>query len=110
MKKGLYILSKVKKYHGEKIFCSHLIKTKDVLFDVNKLTSGDINKEKFKSSYADFFGGVVDEKFKFNNYDIFQYKQFQHLNYTEIIRKEYYYFIQKKVEYKKIRTMQRICA
>ena len=32
------------------------------------------------------------KKFKFNN--IFQYKKFQHLNYAEFIRKEYYNFIQ----------------
>ena len=95
-KKGLYILSKVTKHRGEKIFRTQLTKTKEELFDVNKLTLEDAfrryQQKKFQSSYTDFFGGVVDEKFKFNN--IFQYKKFQHLNYAEFIRKEYYNFIQ----------------
>ena len=95
-KKGLYILSKVTKHRGEKIFRTQLTKTKEELFDVNKLTLDDAfrryQQKKYQSSYTDFFGGVVDEKFKFNN--IFQYKKFQHLNYAEFIRKEYYNFIQ----------------
>ena len=94
-KKGLYILSKVTKHRGEKIFRTQLTKTKEELFDVNKLTLEDAfrryQQKKYQSSYTDFFGGVVDEKFKFNN--IFQYKKFQHLNYAEFIRKEYYNFI-----------------
>ena len=95
-KKGLYILSKVTKHRGEKIFRTQLTKTKEEKFDVDKLTLDDAfrryQQKKYQSSYTDFFGGVVDEKFRFNN--IFQYKKFQHLNYAEFIRKEYYNFIQ----------------
>ena len=95
-KKGLYILSKVTKHRGEKIFRTQLTKSKEEKFDVDKLTLDDAfrryQQKKYQSSYTDFFGGVVDEKFRFNN--IFQYKQFQHLNYAEFIRKEYYNFIQ----------------
>lgn len=95
-KKGLYILSKVVKYKGEKMFRTQLIKTKEEQFDVSKLTLEEAFKryqqKKCQSSYSDFYGGSVDQKFKYNN--ILQYKQFQHLNYAEFIKKEYHYYIQ----------------
>lgn len=95
-KKGLYILSKVIKYKGEKMFRTQLIKTKEEQFDVSKLTLEDAfrryQQKKCQSSYSDFYGGAVDQKFKYNN--ILQYKQFQHLNYAEFVKKEYHYYIQ----------------
>ena len=95
-KKGLYILSKVIQHRGEKIFRTQLTKTKEEKYDVNKLTLEEAfrryQQKKMQSSYTDFFGGSVDEKFRYNN--IFQYKQFAHLNYAEFIKKEYYPYIQ----------------
>ena len=95
-KKGLYILSKVIQHKGEKIFRTQLTKTKEEKYDVNKLTLEDAfrryQQKKTQSSYTDFFGGAVDEKFRYNN--IFQYKQFDHLNYAEFIKKEYHPYIQ----------------
>ena len=95
-KKGLYILSKVIKHRGEKIFKTQLTKSKEDKYDINKLTMDEAFKryqsKKYQSSYQDFYGGAVDEKFQYNN--IFQYKNFQHLNYAEFIKREYYNFIQ----------------
>ena len=95
-KKGLYILSKVIQHRGEKIFRTQLTKTKEEKYDVNKLTLEEAfrryQQKKMQSSYTDFFGGAVDEKFRYNN--IFQYKQFEHLNYAEFVKKEYYPYIQ----------------
>ena len=95
-KKGLYILSKVIQHRGEKIFRTQLTKTKEEKYDVNKLTLEEAfrryQQKKMQSSYTDFFGGVVDEKFRYNN--IFQYKEFAHLNYAEFVKKEYYPYIQ----------------
>ena len=95
-KKGLYILSKVIKHRGEKIFKTQLTKSKEEKFDVNKLTMDDAfrryQQKKNQTTYQDFFGGNVDQKFQYNN--IFQYKNFQHLNYAEFIKKEYYNFVQ----------------
>ena len=95
-KKGLYILSKVIKHRGEKIFKTQLTKTKEEKFDVNKLTMDDAfrryQQKKFQTTYQDFYGGSVDQKFQYNN--IFRYKKFPHLNYAEFIKKEYYNFIQ----------------
>ena len=95
-KKGLYILSKVIQHRGEKIFRTQLTKTKEEKYDVNKLTLEEAfrryQQKKMQSSYTDFFGGAVDEKFRYNN--IFQYKEFAHLNYAEFVKKEYYPYIQ----------------
>ena len=55
--------------------------------------------KKYQSSYQDFYGGAVDEKFQYNN--IFQYKNFQHLNYAEFIKREYYNFIQNWIKIEK---------
>ena len=79
-KKGLYILSKVIKHRGEKIFKTQLTKSKEDKYDINKLTMDEAfrryQSKKYQSSYQDFYGGAVDEKFQYNN--IFQYKNFQH--------------------------------
>ena len=95
-KKGLYIISKVIKHKGEKIFRTQLTKTKEDLFNPNKLTLEDAfrryQQKKMQSSYTDFFGGAVDDKFKYNN--IFQYKNFEYLNYADFIKKEYHSYIQ----------------
>lgn len=95
-KKGLYILNKVIKYKGEKIFKTQLTKSKEEQYDINKLTLDEAFKryqqKKCQSSYSDFYGGAVDQKFKYNN--ILQYKDFAHLNYAEYIKKEYHGFIQ----------------
>ena len=95
-KKGLYIISKVIKHKGEKIFRTQLTKTKEDLFNPNKLTLEDAfrryQQKKMQSSYTDFFGGAVDDKFKYNN--IFQYKKFEYLNYADFIKKEYHSYIQ----------------
>ena len=102
-KKGLYILSKVIKHRGEKIFKTQLTKSKEDKNDVCKLTMEDAFRryqaKKFQTSYQDFYGGSVDEKFQYNN--IFQYKNFQHLNYAEFIKKEYYNFIQNWIKIEK---------
>ena len=102
-KKGLYILSKVIKHRGEKIFKTQLTKSKEDKYDINKLTMDEAfrryQSKKYQSSYQDFYGGAVDEKFQYNN--IFQYKNFQHLNYAEFIKKEYYNFIQNWIKIEK---------
>ena len=95
-KKGIYLLSKVVKHRGEKIFKTQLVKSKEDKYDINKLTMDEALKRyqarKFQTSYQDFYGGSVDQKFQYNN--IFRYKNFQHLNYAEFIKKEYYNYIQ----------------
>ena len=102
-KKGLFILSKVVKYKGEKMFKTQLTKTKEEQFDVSKLTLEEAfrryQQKKCQSSYTDFYGGAVDQKFKYNN--ILQYRQFQHLNYAEFIKKEYHYYIQQWINIEK---------
>ena len=102
-KKGLYILSKVIKHRGEKIFKTQLTKSKEDKYDINKLTMDEAfrryQSKKYQSSYQDFYGGAVDEKFQYNN--IFQYKEFQHLNYAEFIKREYYNFIQNWIKIEK---------
>ena len=102
-KKGLYILSKVIKYRGEKIFKTQLTRSKLDNLDINKLTMDEAfrryQSKKYQTSYQDFYGGSVAEKFKYNN--IFQYKNFQHLIYAEFIRKEYYNYIQNWIKIEK---------
>ena len=96
-KKGLYSLSKVIKHRGEKIFKTQLTKSKEDKYDINKLTMDEAFKryqsKKYQSSYQDFNGGAVDEKF--------QYKNFQHLNYSKFIKREYYNFIQNWIKIEK---------
>jgi hypothetical protein len=78
-KKGLYILSKVIKHKGQKIFKTQLLKTKEEENDLNKLTLEEAfkryQKRQLVSSYADFYGGNVSDKFKYNN--ILKYKDFE---------------------------------
>lgn len=77
-KKGLFILSKIHKYKGQRMFKTQLSKTKDEENDVNNLTLEEAykryQKRKNNSSYSDFYGANVDEKYKYNN--IFKYKDF----------------------------------
>ena len=81
-KKGLYILSKVIKGKGQQIFRTQLIKTKEEINDLNKLTLEEAykryQKNKNMSSYAEFYGGNLDDKYKYNN--ILKYKDFENVN------------------------------
>jgi hypothetical protein len=82
-KKGLYILSKVIKHKGQKIFKTQLVKTKEELNDISKLTLEEAYKRyqrrKLVSSYSDFYGSTVDDKYKYNN--ILKYKDFEKVTY-----------------------------
>ncbi|MCQ2819055.1 MAG: hypothetical protein MJ252_17470 [archaeon] len=102
-KKGLYILSKVVKYKGEKMFKTQLTTTTEDKFDISKLTLEEAfrryQQKKCQSSYTDFYGGAVDQKFKYNN--ILHCRQFQHLNYAEFINKDYHYYIQQWINIEK---------
>jgi hypothetical protein len=81
-KKGLYILSKVINGKGQQIFRTQLIKTKEEINDLNKLTLEEAykryQKNKNMSSYAEFYGGNLDDKYKYNN--ILKYKDFENVN------------------------------
>ena len=102
-KKGLYILSKVIKHRGEKIFKTQLSKTKEEKSDINKLKMDDAfrryQSKKYQSSYSSQISGAVDEKFNYNN--ILKYKNFAHLNYAEFIKKEYYNYIENWISIEK---------
>jgi hypothetical protein len=82
-KKGLYILSKVVKHRGQKLFKTQLIKTKDEEKDLSKLTLEEAykryQKKKNVSSYSDFYGGNVDDKYKYNS--ILKYKDFANVKF-----------------------------
>jgi len=60
------------------MFKTQLSKTKDEENDVNNLTLEEAykryQKKKLISSYNEYYGANVDEKYKYNN--IFKYKQF----------------------------------
>lgn len=60
------------------MFKTQLSKTKDEENDINSLTLDEAfkryQKKKASSSYNEFFGANVDEKFKYNN--VFKYKEF----------------------------------
>lgn len=77
-KKGLYILNKVIKYKGQKIFKTQLVQTKEEQYDISKLTLEEAfkryQKRKVISSYSEFYGVNLDDKFKYNN--ILKYKDF----------------------------------
>lgn len=102
-KKGVYVLSKVIQNRGEKMFKTQLTKTKEEQFDISKLTMEQAFKryqqKKCSSSYNDFYGGAVDQKFKYNN--ILKYKDFQHLNYAQYIKREFHNFIQNWINIEK---------
>ena len=95
-KKGLYILTKVVKHRGEKIFKTQAIHSKEEQFDLNRLTMDEAFKryqeKKCQTSYADFYGASVDQKFKYNN--ILRYKEFAHLNYAVFVKRELLPYIQ----------------
>ncbi len=80
-KKGLYILSKVIKYKGQKLFKTQLMKTKEEEHDISKLTLEEAfkrhQKKKNVSSYSEFYGGNLDDKYKYNN--ILKFKEFQNV-------------------------------
>lgn len=85
-KKGLYILSKVIKHKGQKIFKTQLVKTKEEENDLNKLTLEEAykryQKRKLVSSYTDFYGGNVSDKYKYNN--ILKYKDFENVRISHL--------------------------
>lgn len=81
-KKGLYVLSKVIKHKGQKMFKTQLIKSKEEENDLNKLTMEEAykryQKRKIGSTYSEFFGGNLDDKYKYNN--ILKYKKFANVS------------------------------
>lgn len=82
-KKGLYILNKVIISKGQQIFRTQLIKTKEEINDLSKLTLEEAykryQKNKNMSSYAEFYGANLDDKYKYNN--ILKYKDFENVRY-----------------------------
>jgi len=58
---------------------------------MKKLTKGT-RKKKTMSSYSEFYGGNLDEKYKYNN--ILKYKDFQNLNYAEFLISEIHPYVQ----------------
>jgi hypothetical protein len=86
-KKGLFILSKVVKHRGQKIFKTQLIRTREEESDVSKLTMEEAYKryqrKKTVSTYSEFYGGNLDEKYKYNN--ILKFKEFENVNQNYII-------------------------
>ena len=80
-KKGLYILSKVIKHKGQKMFKTQLTKTKEEENDTSKLTLEEAykryQKRKIVSSYSEFYGGSQDDKYKYNN--ILKFKDFENV-------------------------------
>jgi hypothetical protein len=82
-KKGLYILNKVIKYKGQKIFRTQLVKSKEEENDMSKLTLEEAfkryQKRKLMSSYSAFYGANVDDKYKYNN--ILKYKEFENVKF-----------------------------
>jgi hypothetical protein len=81
-RKGLYVLFKVVKHKGQKIFKTQLTKTKEEANDISKLTLEEAykryQKRKIGSTYSEFYGGNMDDKFKYNN--ILKYKDFENVN------------------------------
>jgi len=49
-------------------------------------------KRKIMSSYSEFYGGNLDQKYKYNN--ILKFKDFENLNYAEYLKKENHPYIQ----------------
>jgi hypothetical protein len=80
-KKGLFILSKVMKHKGQKIFKIQLTKTKEEESDISKLTMDEAYKryqqKKTVSSYSEFYGGNLDDRYKYNN--ILKFKEFENV-------------------------------
>ena len=80
-KKGLFILSKVIKHKGQKIFKTQLTKTKEEESDISKLTMDEAYKryqqKKIVSSYSEFYGGNLDDSYKYNN--IMKFKEFENV-------------------------------
>lgn len=80
-KKGLFILSKIIKYKGQKMFKTQLQKSKEEQNDITNLTLEEAykryQKRKQISSYADSFGSNMDIKYKYNN--ILKYKDFENV-------------------------------
>jgi hypothetical protein len=80
-KKGLYILMKVINHKGEQMFRTQLTKTREEENDISRLTMEEAFKryqqKKSLSSYSEYFGGNMDQKYKYNN--ILKYKDFEHV-------------------------------
>ncbi len=87
-RKGLYILSKVLKHKGQKMFKTQLQKSKEEENDISKLTLEEAykryQKRKQVSSYTEFYGGNLDDKYKYNN--ILRYKDFVNVSYIYIYK------------------------
>jgi hypothetical protein len=72
-KKGLFILSKVYKYKGQKFFKTQIRKTEDELNGFENLTIKEAYKRLRQKStsktttYGEFYGANVDQKYKFDN-------------------------------------------
>lgn len=72
-KKGLYILSKVYKNKGQKIFKTQIRKTEDELNSLENLTLKEAyirvkQRSAMKTTtYGEFYGANVDQKYKFDN-------------------------------------------
>lgn len=74
-------MGKVAKHKGEKIFKTQLTKTKEEELNLDNLTIEAAYQRYFKrknnTSYNDFYGSNLDQKFKYNN--ILKYKDFEHV-------------------------------
>jgi len=80
-KKGLWILSKVISSKGQQMFKTQLVKTREEINDLSKLTLEEAykryQKRKNMSSYSEFYGANLDDKYKYNN--ILKYKDFENV-------------------------------
>lgn len=56
-------------------------------------------KKKMLSSYQDYYGASLDDKYKYNN--ILKYKDFDNLEYAAFIKKEFHEFIKSWVKIEK---------
>lgn len=72
-KKGLFILSKVHKHKGQKIFKTQIRKTQEEMNSLENLTLKEAyrrvrQKSAMKTTtYGEFYGSNVDQKYKFDN-------------------------------------------
>jgi hypothetical protein len=77
------VVNQIIKHNGQKSFKTQLTKTKEEENNIDNLTMEAAferyYKRKNNSSYSDFFGSNIDQKFKYNN--ILKYKDFDHVNF-----------------------------
>lgn len=74
-KRGLFVMSKIIKYKGQKTFSNKLDKEKEEEDLSLEAAYKRYQKRAQSSSYRDFYGGNVDQKFKYNN--ILKHKPFE---------------------------------